>query len=281
MSSEDSNNKKPESMEPGPGSGRAQRLSARAPSVWGALRDALAAVFNLEVLLRNAAVSLRTLLDLLPELRASAALLRDAFHPSAEADPAESVVCAYGELRIGDLDAVLDAIEAGNANRDALATRAGSVGDELEASADLLALLDRSSAPSPTEVSLALVAREAGRMSGAWRGRERIVKFDEGSPDRPVATDPVVLGPLLSLIVGCVHEAGAKDIVVRARSIPEVGFVVEAAREADAALPALSMRVLPWVPPAEAVARRVAANIGAEVELTGGRGSITLERPAG
>jgi hypothetical protein len=75
-----------------------------------------------------------------------------------------------------------------------------------------------------------------------------------------------------------VHESGAEDIVVRIRLAPEAGFVVEAASEADKDLPTLSMRVLPWVPPAESVARQVAANIGARVELGAGRGSIALER---
>lgn len=276
--SSDSSNKKPDSIEPAPPSGKGQRSSGRAPAAWGAARDALAAVFNLEVLLRNKSVPSGTLLDLLPELRTSGALLRDAFHAEAEGDPATSGVCAYGELRIGDLEVLLDAIEAGDADRDALAMRAGSLADELEVSADLLALLDRSNTPGPTDVSLALVAREAGRMPGAWRGRERVVKFDEASPDRPVATDPVVLGPLLSLVVACVHEAGVSDIVVRIRLAPDAGFVVEAAGGVDKDLATLSMRVLPWVPPAEAVARRVAANMGANVEIAEGRGTITLAR---
>jgi hypothetical protein len=277
MSSED-NHKKPDSMDPDPVSGKGQRSSSRAPTAWGAARDALAAVFNLEVLLRNKAFSPGTLLDLLPELRTSATLLRGAFDPDAQVDSVSSGVCEYGRLRLGELDALLDAIEAGNADRDALADTAGTLADELEASADLVALLDRSSAPSPTDVSLALVAREAGRMPGPWRGRERLVKFDEAAPDRPVATDPVILGPLLSLVVACVHAAGATDIVVRARSSPEAGFVVEAAREADKDLPTLSMRMLPCVPPAESVARRVAVKMGAEIELAGERGSITLGR---
>jgi len=276
--SSDSSNKKPDSIEPTPPSGRGQRSSGRAPATWGAARDALAAVFNLEVLLRNKSVSPVTLLDLLPELRTSAALLRDAFHAEAEDDPVAAAVSAYGALRVVDVQVLLDTIDAGEADRDALATRAGSLADELEVSADLLTLLDRSGAPGPTDVSLALVAREAGRMPGAWRGRERVVKFDEASPDRSVATDPVVLGPLLSLVVACVHESGAEDIVVRIQLAPEAGFVVEAASEADKDLPTLSMRVLPWVPPAESVARRVAANIGARVDLEAGRGSITLER---
>jgi hypothetical protein len=274
--SSDSSNKKPDSIEPAPPSGRGQRSSGRAPAAWGAARDALAAVFNMEVLLRNKSVSPGTLLDLLPELRTSASLLRDAFHAEADGDDVSSGVCAYGELRVGDPQVLLDAVEAGDVDRDALATRAGLLADELEVSADLLTLLNRSGAPGPTDVSLALVAREAGRMPGAWRGRERVVKFDEASPDRPVSTDPVVLGPLLSLVVACVHESGANDIVVRIRLAPEAAFVVEGASEADKDLPTLSMRVLPWVPPAESVARRVAANMGATVELAAGRGTITL-----
>jgi hypothetical protein len=51
--SSDSSNKKPDSIEPAPPSGKGQRSSGRAPAAWGAARDALAAVFNLEVLLRN------------------------------------------------------------------------------------------------------------------------------------------------------------------------------------------------------------------------------------
>jgi hypothetical protein len=277
MSSED-NNKKPDSIEPDPLSGRGKRSSSRAPTVWGSARDALAAVFNLEVLLRNKAFSPDTLLELLPELRTSATLLRGAFDPQAQDDPVSSGVCDYGRLRLAELDAVLDAVEAGDPDRDMLATKTGTLADELEASADLVALIDRSGAPSPTDVSLALVAREAGRMPGPWRGRERLVKFDEGAPDRPVATDPVILGPLLSLVVACVHAAGATDIVVRARSAPQAGFIVEAVRETDKDLPTLSMRMLPCVPPAESVARRVAANMGAEIDLSGGRGSITLRQ---
>jgi len=274
--SSDSDRKKPDSTEPAPASARGQRSSARVPSTWGAARDALAAVFNLEALLRNKAITSSTLLDLLPELRASAALLHGAFHPEVAGDAVGSSVCAHADLRLADLDALLDAIQQGAADRGSLATRAGALADDLEASADLLALLERSGAPGPTEVSLALVAREAARMPGAWRGRERVVKLDEGPVDRQVAADPVVLGSLLSLVVACVHEAGGDDLVVRVVSEPEPGFVVEAASEADAALPELPMRVLPWVPPGEPVARRVAANIGAEVQLTAGRGTITL-----
>ena len=75
------------------------------------------------------------------------------------------------------------------------ADQVGAFADELEASADLLALLDRASAPVATEVSLNLVAREAGRMSGTARGHEMVIQFDEANPDCVVTTDPYVLGP--------------------------------------------------------------------------------------
>ena len=64
MSSE-SNGDKPDSVAAGPPSGVTNRTSARAPSAWGAVRDALAAVHNLEALLRSSSVQSRTILDLL------------------------------------------------------------------------------------------------------------------------------------------------------------------------------------------------------------------------
>ena len=62
MSSE-SNGRKPDSTEPGPSSGTGTRSSARAPSAWGAVRDALASLHNLDALLfpgvSNANISAR------------------------------------------------------------------------------------------------------------------------------------------------------------------------------------------------------------------------------
>jgi hypothetical protein len=276
MASE-SNGKKPESIEPAPPSGQARRSSARAPSTWGAVRDALAAVFNLEALLRNASVPLKTVLDVLPEIHSSAALLREAFEVRAGADMAVADVGAHGRLRLGDLDAVLVAIAAGD-DRPGLTARVGAAADELEASAELLALLDRAGKASVTEVGLDLVAREAGRLSTASRGRVLRVRFDEASPDPLVTADPFVLGSLLSLAVACVHHGGVEAIVVRAQLAPEAGFLIERAAPADEGLPSLAMRVMPWVPPTEAAARAVGVKSGARVELQGDAGAIRLGR---
>jgi hypothetical protein len=280
MSSE-SNGQKPDSQAPAPPSGVGHRTSARAPSAWGAVRDALAAVHNLEALLRSASVPDRTIADLLPELRTSAGILRGAFSRALGADEAANGVSEHGCGLVDGLDALLESIGSAPETRDNLADDAGSLADNLEGSADLLALLDRAAQPVSTEVSLNLVAREAGRMSGPARGREMVIQFEEASPDVLIHTDPYVLGPILSLMVAYVHASGIHALVLRARSSPDAQFIVEAAELADAALPILSLRVTPWVTPSDLAVRRVAEQLGAALELGVRRASIVLKKGSG
>ena len=275
MSSE-SNGDKPDSVAAGPPSGVTNRTSARAPSAWGAVRDALAAVHNLEALLRSSSVQSRTILDLLAELRTSAGVLRAAFERSVGTEATASSVGEQGRETVDGFDALLDAIAAVPEDRPTHADQAGAFADELEASADLLALLDRASAPVATEVSLNLVAREAGRMSGTARGHEMVIQFDEANPDCVVTTDPYVLGPILSLLVASVHATGVHALVLRARSTPSPQFIVEAAQLTDASAPTLSLRVTAWLPASGAAARKLAEQIGATLELDGRQGSIVL-----
>jgi len=240
------------------------------------VRDALAAVHNVEALLRSSSVQSRTILDLLPELRASASVLRAAFERSIGAESAVASVGEHGRASADGFDALLDAIADVPGDRPIHADQAGALADDLEASADLLALLDRASAPVATEVSLNLVAREAGRMSGTARGHEMVIQFDEAQPDCLVTTDPYVLGPLLSLLVAAVHAEGVHAIVMRARSTPSPQFVVEAAQLEDAAAPTLALRVTAWLPGSESAVRKLAERIGATLEIAGRRGSIVL-----
>ena len=276
MSSE-SNGQKPDSVEPPPASGGERRLSARAPSTWGAARDALAAVHNLEALLRSTTVAFRTILDLLPELRTGAGVLSDAFERARAGGVATAAVGEHGRVYVDELQRLLDATETGQEDRDVLANRARSLADELEASADLLALLERSADPLPTEVSLNHIVRETSRMSATGRGRELPARFEEASPDCAVTTDPYVIGPLLSLAVAQVRGAGIHEISIRARSSPpSATLVVEASAPGDAELPIVTMRVLPAVPPAEQAALRVAEQIGVLLVVQPLRWAIVL-----
>jgi hypothetical protein len=284
MSSE-SNGRQPDA-ETGPASNTSARQSARAPSAWGATRDALAAVHNLEALLRSMNVLYRTIQSLLPELRISAAVLRETFDGARladmEAGSARREVSEYGASRAEALVHLLDATATADDERDDLAQRAGILADELEASADLLALLERAAAPVPTDVNADLLARETVRLSGPGRGRELIVQFAEVSPDCLLYVDPYVVGPLLSLLVAFVHDGGVEDIVVRARCEEDhATFTIEPALPEAATYPTLPMRVLPVVPPATSAARRVATQVGATLELGDGRGSLRIPRSPG
>lgn len=283
MSSEN-NGRKPDSQEPGPISGASTRLSARAPSAWGAVRDALASLHNLDALLRSTNVLYKTIRDLLPELRSSAGVLRDAFERAqGTGDEATVAVGDQGVARILDLEKLLDATAMAEDEREDLARRARGLADELEAAADLLALIERAGAPVATDVSLHPIVREAGRLAGSNKGREVIARMDTTSPDLNVHADPLVLGPLLALLVGHVATATGGDVVIRPR-IRTGGagsIAVEPATPADASLEVTTLRVLPTLPATLVAARRVAEQIGAMLEVEPTRSVLRLPPPAG
>jgi hypothetical protein len=251
--------------------------NARAASAWGSARTAVAAVHNLESLLRRSYVPGPVILDLLPELKGGATVLRDAFELSQQGDPAAHAVGEYGARRVAELDALLEAVPPLSAARDESARQAGVLADSLEGSVDLLALLDRAVAPLVTEVRLDLLAQEAGRMSGTARGRELLVWFDPAPPHCVLSTDPTLLVAMVSLLVASVHaSANHAPLVLRARSSPRAELVVEPRQGVDGALSTLAIRVMAWIEPSEAVARRIALDLGASLDLRPGYASLTL-----
>lgn len=278
MSSE-SNGNKPESGHPPP-SGTSHRVSGRAPSAWGPARDALAALHNLEALLRSTSVRYPVIRDLVPELRTSTAVLRDAFDRACVSSDTAAVEVGHHGLRgIRDLADLLDATATGDLERDDLSVSARSLAEDLEASADLLALLDRSAELVPTAVGLRLVLRETGRLWGGARGRELTVHFAEEPEELVLDADPYVLGPLLSLVLALVRAAGAGDVLVRARGeAGEVVVHVEAVEGGGSALAPVPVRILSPIPPTEQVARHVAARVGATLELAEARATLRLRR---
>jgi hypothetical protein len=281
MSSE-SNGRKPEVTEPPPSAEQAKHASVRAASVWGAARDSLAAVRNLDALLRST-VPYGTIHDLLPELRTSAGVLRDVFGRAvAPEDPANEALIAvgdYGEGRVDDFEELLAQTAAASEDfRAELAQRTRALADELEAAADLLALLERATAPVVTEISVVRIAYETGRMSGAsGRGRVLVVRFDGSGPDCTVAGDPYLVGSLLALVTACVGAEDLGPLTLRARCTPPVAsFLIEPSSPADAALPTIPVRVLGKIPPTEVALRKLADQVGATLEMGGGRATIQL-----
>jgi hypothetical protein len=281
MSSE-SNGRKPDSQEPSRLSGFSTRSSARAPSAWGAVRDALASLHNLDALLRSTNVLYRTIRDLLPELRTSAGVLREAFE-RAQASGDEVIVAVgdQGASRIEDLEKLLDATAMAEDERDDLAERARHLADELEAAADLLALIEASAERVTTDVSLHLVVRETARLVGGKKGRKLAAHMDTTEPDANVHADPLVLGGLLTLLVGHVATATGADVVVRARVCTGGGglITVEPATPEDASLERTTLRVLPTIRATIRASHRVAQQIGTTLEVEPRRAVLRLPAP--
>jgi hypothetical protein len=282
MSSE-SNGRKPESQEPGPPSGLTTKVSARAPSAWGAVRDALASLHNLDALLRSTNVLYKTIRDLLPELRTSGGVLREIFERAQGSEDEVTVAVGdQGASRIVDLEKLLDATAMAEDERDDLAKRARDLADELEAAADLLALMERAGEPVRTDVSLHLIVREAGRLVGSNKGREVHAHMETTEPDANMHADPHLLSPLLTLLVGHVATASGGDVVIRARVSTGGGglITVEPAAPADAALERTTLRVLPTLRATVRASRRVAQQIGATLEVEPRRAVLRLKPPS-
>jgi hypothetical protein len=281
MASKRNGDREPAAFAPEPESKRTARLSARAPSEWGAVRDAVAAARNLEALLRRPRVRMKTIVEVLPELREGARVLREAFTAAADRGEPASLVGARGLEHTGRMSSALDEVERGKSDRRAVAREVAEQGASLEACADMLALLSRADAPAPTELSVDRVVRETKRIVGQ-HGKDVAVRFDEAQPDCTVAADPYVLAPLLALLVARAEAEGVAAIVVRTRCAASAArLVVEAAGPGDAGLPVLTMRVTPWLSPSEAVVRRVAERVGATLDLSPGRAEVALAVAAG
>jgi hypothetical protein len=285
MSSEN-NGRKPEVTEPPPSAEQARSPSVRAASVWGAARDSLAAVRNLDALLRST-VPYQTIHDLVPELRTSAEVLREVFARASvldgQGDEAIAAVGRYGEERVDAFDELLARTGASEGERAELAQGTQALADDLEACADLLALLERAEAPVVTDISVVRIAHETGRMPGASaRGRVVVVRFEEASPDCTVRGDPYLVGSLLALVVASVGAQGVGPLTLRARCVlPVATFLVEPSTAADAHLPSIPVRVVGKIPPTEAAMRRLAEQVGATLELGGSRATIRLPDAAG
>jgi hypothetical protein len=250
-------------------------------SAWGRIRDALAAVHNLETLLRSPRVGTSTLAALLPELLVSCAVLRDAFDPAG--NDAREDLATYARERIAVLEAALQEAGTGGIEtraRLALEQVVTRVLSELDAAVDLLDLSDRAHSANLGELSLGELTRAALGMAGSVPPSAEgvLVRVDTEDAACVVLAEPHVVARVLGGAIVRVRAAGVRDIVVRARCEERaVTLTVGPADVAAALLPGVTTRVMRRIPPTDAILEDAVRAIGGR--LSTGERSVVLSLP--
>jgi hypothetical protein len=239
-------------------------------AAWGKIRDALAAVHNLQTLLKSPRVGKGVLAALLPELHASCQVLRAAF--AAKKGPRRALGAFAGE-RIDALEGALEQAGQGHIEareRLALEQVTARVSGELGAAVELLDLLERAEAATPTELSLEELARASlGIVSGLAPGEDVTVRVDTEGAECTVLADAHVVSRILTHAVARVRSTlagGAGDVTVRARCEPKRVSITVAATTA-ANLPEVQVRMARRIGPSDAVVEAAARAIGGEIAL--------------
>jgi hypothetical protein len=238
---------------------------------WGRIRDALAAVHNLETLLKSPRVGASVLAALLPELRASCAILRQAFDGGATAGPRAPLADFAGEL-LDQLERALDEAARGEIEareRLALEQVVAKVSGDLDAAVELLDLIERAEAATPTELSLEELAKASLAMGTSLaQSEEAVVRLDTRDAECVLVADAHVVLRILGLAIARVRSAGAEEVTVRASCEPtSVTITVAAADAAAAALPATITRAPRRIAPADAIVEAAMRAIGGRVVL--------------
>jgi hypothetical protein len=261
-----------------------QKESTRT-AAWGKVRDALAAVHNLETLLRSPRVGAGVLAGLLPELLVSCVVLRAAFDTRADGVCVDLTV--FARERLDALEqAMKEASTTGIEARARLALEqvVERVSGDLDAAVDLLELSERARAATRTELSLGELTRAAlgigGSVSGILFGDDVHVRIDTQEAACVLICDPHVVSRLLSAAIARVRSAGVRDITVWARCEPrEVTLTVAASDARSIGTQPVTTRVKGRIPPTDAVVEDAARAIGGR--LVGGDRSVVLWLPTG
>ncbi len=256
----------PPSAERSKSSGQAPRsheITARR----GRVRDALAALGNLEMVLRSSSPLGNEERE---ELRRGLSWMRESFTVATqEADgdlrDARRELEAFASLHISDLE---DALTNEAPNVDVI-TKSSR---DLEAAAALLELSERSTENAQVDVSVATLAEQALHLAWTIRsyGAQGVhVRASDG--DCSVSCDPHVIARVLAIAVTRVRASSEGAVVVRTRVEEDAG-VIEVTRytSEDLAAHVVQTRVATQVAPTDMVvaAAARAANIGLVVEET-------------
>ena len=255
--------------------GSSTRLSARAPSAWGAVRDALASLHNLDALLRSTSVLYRTIRDLLPELRderrGAARQSSSGRRPAGTRRPSQ-----VGDVRRRSRRGAWSSCSTRRPWPRTSATISPSArahaGRRARGGGRPARPLERAAEPVPTDVSLQpRGARDRCASSGAASGREVAVHMDDGDARRQRARRPLRARAAAHAAGGAVRDGerrGGRRPCARVHGRRGPSSRVEPASPADDApsserAPRPSRRCRPR----SGASRRVAAQIGATLEL--------------
>ncbi len=243
---------------------------------WGPVRDAVAALHNLEMLLKSPRVSAKTLTSVLPEFLASCAKLRDAFtlrsgERSRDAQAARSVLCDFTVGRIDELESAMRGAigaEVETRTRLSLEQVVTRVSVDLDAAAELLDLAERAENAAPTELSVRGLARVSLSASGNHADGEIAVRFDDRSHECVLSADPHVLTRLIAFAAARAHAGGAQEVALRVDCEgDQARILVEAAGAADAALPTFPTRLARRIDATDAVVEAAARAAGIKVDV--------------
>ncbi len=240
---------------------------------WGAVRDAITSIHNLEVLLKSPRIGTRVLAEVLHEFLEGVSVLRGAFSKASQdgkettmAD-ARRALAELARVRLDELERTMqramtsDFDARGRLGLEQVVTR---VSVDLDAAAELLDLSDRAEHPMETEVSLDELARvslQRGRVRNGSRGRRAI-----GAPEgrlRSAHRSPRLQAPRRLLDRARARRGTAFEVSLRVRSaIDSARIELGPTTAAEEALPPTSLRLVRRLEPTDAIVEAAASAAG-------------------
>ncbi len=248
------------------------------------MRDALAALRNLETLLKSPRVGPQIYFDLFPELFVGLESLRAAFMADPRTTIPDGPRDALRPFALEKLDRVERSMRAAQTERGArgrllLERELGAVMTELDACVELLDLTERAACLSPTELSLGELVRVALEQgAGISPVFAADVFVDLPATECGMEADAHVTMRLVALAVSSVYANREAPVAVVAECEPELARItIRPARPEDARRATVRTRIVPRVPPTDTVFGAVVTAMGGS--LAPAREGLVLTLP--
>ena len=290
---------RPASGAPPSSGARAPISSARPPAeyvAWGAVRDAITAIHNFELLLKSPRVGTKLLGEVLPEFVAGVSVLRGAFTKAAESAKDEGALAArqaladFTRARLDELERTMQQAMASDFDtraRLAVEQVVMRVSVNLDVAAELLDLSERAEHAMETELTLDELA--AVSLRGGARGTDseipvRLVGRPEEPPhadDCVLRTDPHVFKRLVAFSIARVHAAGTVEVSLRAHcGAVSASIEVGPTSAAEQSILPTALRLVRRIGPTDAIVEAAARSALVTLKATAGEvGTLWLEVP--